>query len=192
MCFDSQRYLSIYIYSCFSRYCVLLHNLLFFFPHPPLLAALMANVEDLIIKTVVSAELAIATACKTFLSHRGSCFGKELGTCLLTGSWVLFETSIFPVLQGDLHFLLQGSLILCFSQYRLLRLEDVESQLPLCQHHSLESCARKGDDEKGLERELEKCWKVEVTDPLVSSQRLAVDNEISLQSISYCGQDGSV
>lgn len=39
----------------------------------------MANVEDLIIKTVVSAELAIATACKTFLSHRGSCFGKALG-----------------------------------------------------------------------------------------------------------------
>ncbi|XP_074812078.1 tubulin polyglutamylase TTLL5 isoform X5 [Natator depressus] len=36
---------------------------------------LMANVEDLIIKTIISAELAIATACKTFLPHRGSCFG---------------------------------------------------------------------------------------------------------------------
>ncbi|NXC17911.1 TTLL5 polyglutamylase, partial [Corythaeola cristata] len=52
-------------------------------------AALMANVEDLIIKTVVSAELAIATACKTFLSHRGSCFGKALGASLLIGSQVL-------------------------------------------------------------------------------------------------------
>lgn len=63
---------------------VLFHNLIFFSPTfiffpPPLLAALMASVEDLIIKTVVSAELAIATACKTFLSHRGSCFGKALG-----------------------------------------------------------------------------------------------------------------
>ncbi|XP_048711496.1 tubulin polyglutamylase TTLL5 isoform X4 [Caretta caretta] len=36
---------------------------------------LMASVEDLIIKTIISAELAIATACKTFLPHRGSCFG---------------------------------------------------------------------------------------------------------------------
>lgn len=79
-----------------------------------------------------------------------------------------------------------------FSQYRPLRLEDVESQLPLCLHHSLEFHARKGDGEKRLERELEKCWKVEVTDPLVSLQRMAVDNEISPQSISYCGQDGSM
>ncbi|KAF4788568.1 hypothetical protein TURU_159314 [Turdus rufiventris] len=37
-------------------------------------AALMASVEDLIIKTLVSAELSIASACKSFLSHRGSCF----------------------------------------------------------------------------------------------------------------------
>lgn len=86
MCFDSKRYLSICFCSCFSRYCVLFHNLLFFFPPLPLLAALMASVEDLIIKTVVSAELAIATACKTFLSHRGSCFGKALGASLLIKS----------------------------------------------------------------------------------------------------------
>uniref|UniRef100_A0A452TPJ6 Tubulin--tyrosine ligase-like protein 5 n=1 Tax=Ursus maritimus TaxID=29073 RepID=A0A452TPJ6_URSMA len=39
--------------------------------------ALMAHVEDLIIKTIISAELAIATACKTFVPHRSSCFGKE-------------------------------------------------------------------------------------------------------------------
>nr|XP_048305197.1 tubulin polyglutamylase TTLL5 isoform X15 [Myodes glareolus] len=36
--------------------------------------ALMAHVEDLIIKTIISAELAIATACKTFVPHRSSCF----------------------------------------------------------------------------------------------------------------------
>ncbi|KAF2986159.1 hypothetical protein EK904_009687 [Melospiza melodia maxima] len=46
-------------------------------------AALMASVEDLIIKALVSAELSIASACKSFLSHRGSCFGKTLGTSLL-------------------------------------------------------------------------------------------------------------
>lgn len=71
-------------YSCFSRYGALLHNLLFFFS-PSFCSALMASVEDLIIKTVVSAEPAIATACKTFLSHRGSCFGKELVTSVLIG-----------------------------------------------------------------------------------------------------------
>lgn len=37
----------------------------------------MASVEDLIIKTIVSAELAIASACKAFVPHRGVCFGKE-------------------------------------------------------------------------------------------------------------------
>lgn len=72
-------------YSCFSRYGVLLHSVLLFFSPSSLCSALMASVEDLIIKTVVSAELAIATACKTFLSHRGSCFGKELGTSVLIG-----------------------------------------------------------------------------------------------------------
>uniref|UniRef100_A0A452RDG5 Tubulin--tyrosine ligase-like protein 5 n=1 Tax=Ursus americanus TaxID=9643 RepID=A0A452RDG5_URSAM len=36
--------------------------------------ALMAHVEDLIIKTIISAELAIATACKTFVPHRSSYF----------------------------------------------------------------------------------------------------------------------
>lgn len=62
-----------------------LHNLRFsfFLLPPPLLAALMANVEDLVIKTLISAELSIASACKSFLSHRDSCFGKTLGTSLL-------------------------------------------------------------------------------------------------------------
>lgn len=38
----------------------------------------MASVEDLIIKTILSAELAIASACKAFVPHRGVCFGKEI------------------------------------------------------------------------------------------------------------------
>lgn len=62
---------------------------IYFFPFPPpslCPAALMANVEDLIIKTLVSAELSIASACKSFLSHRSSCFGKALGTSLLIAS----------------------------------------------------------------------------------------------------------
>lgn len=57
-----------------------------------------------------------------------------------------------------------------------MRAEDLESQLPLCQCHSSEFRARKWDDEKGLERELEKCWKVKVTDPLVPLQRMAVND----------------
>ncbi|KAG8126344.1 hypothetical protein E2320_021434 [Naja naja] len=40
--------------------------------------ALMASVEELIIKTVISAELAIAAACKAFIPHRGVCFGNVL------------------------------------------------------------------------------------------------------------------
>ena len=38
-------------------------------------AALMMRVEDVIIKTMLSAELSIATACKMFMPHRGNCFG---------------------------------------------------------------------------------------------------------------------
>lgn len=46
------------------------------------LPALMSSVEDLIIKTIISAELAIATACKAFVPHRGVCFGKKTqGLC---------------------------------------------------------------------------------------------------------------
>ena len=38
-------------------------------------AALMMRIEDVIIKTMLSAELSIATACKMFMPHRGNCFG---------------------------------------------------------------------------------------------------------------------
>ena len=37
--------------------------------------AMMMRIEDVIIKTLVSAELPIATACKMFMPFRGNCFG---------------------------------------------------------------------------------------------------------------------
>lgn len=40
-------------------------------------SALMAKVEDLVIKTVIGAELQIATSCKMFMPHKGNCFGKD-------------------------------------------------------------------------------------------------------------------
>lgn len=37
----------------------------------------MRQVEDLIIKAVLSAELQIATACKMFVPHKTNCFGNR-------------------------------------------------------------------------------------------------------------------
>jgi len=37
--------------------------------------ALMMSIEDVIIKTLISVELPIATACKMFMPYRGNCFG---------------------------------------------------------------------------------------------------------------------
>jgi hypothetical protein len=39
------------------------------------LSALMMSIEDVIIKTLISVELPVATACKMFMPYRGNCFG---------------------------------------------------------------------------------------------------------------------
>ena len=42
----------------------------------PYFAALMMKIEDCVIKTIMSVELPIATACKMFMPYKGNCFGK--------------------------------------------------------------------------------------------------------------------
>ena len=39
-------------------------------------AALMARIEAVIIKSIIAAELPIATACKMFVPHKENCIGK--------------------------------------------------------------------------------------------------------------------
>lgn len=38
----------------------------------------MMRVEDVIVKTLIAAELPIATACKMFVPYRGNCFGMQI------------------------------------------------------------------------------------------------------------------
>ena len=45
------------------------------YPKIMLLTALMMSIEDVIIKTLISAELSIASACKMFMPFKGNCFG---------------------------------------------------------------------------------------------------------------------
>ncbi|XP_040267763.1 tubulin polyglutamylase TTLL5 isoform X2 [Bufo bufo] len=66
-------------------------------------AALMSQVEDLIIKTVISGELPIATACKSFQVHRGNCFELYGFDVLTDGNlrpWLL-EVNLSPSLACD-------------------------------------------------------------------------------------------
>lgn len=75
----------------------------------------MASVEELIIKTVISAELAIAAACKAFIPHRGVCFGKS---------------SLF------LHFLLFVTFRECIgTQYNIIHLYHWGDVIPQNWHH---------------------------------------------------------
>ena len=39
-------------------------------------SALMMKIEDCVIKTIMSVELPIATACKMFMPFKGNCFGR--------------------------------------------------------------------------------------------------------------------
>ncbi|XP_073494199.1 tubulin polyglutamylase TTLL5 isoform X2 [Phyllobates terribilis] len=66
-------------------------------------AALMSQVEDLIVKTVISGELPIASACKSFQVHRGNCFELYGFDVLIDGNlrpWLL-EVNLSPSLACD-------------------------------------------------------------------------------------------
>ncbi|EDV23631.1 uncharacterized protein TRIADDRAFT_27246, partial [Trichoplax adhaerens] len=77
--------------------------------------ALMIRIEDVIIKTIISAELPIATACKSFLPHRRNCF-EIYGFDILVDEdlrpWVL-EVNLSPSLACDtpMDFKIKSSLI---------------------------------------------------------------------------------
>ncbi len=47
-------------------------------------AGLVQKIEDCVVKTLLCAEMPVATACKMFMPHRGNCFGKYTHVMLMT------------------------------------------------------------------------------------------------------------
>uniref|UniRef100_A0A8C4VHI8 Tubulin--tyrosine ligase-like protein 5 n=1 Tax=Gopherus evgoodei TaxID=1825980 RepID=A0A8C4VHI8_9SAUR len=107
---------------------------------------LMANVEDLIIKTIISAELAIATACKTFLPHRGSCFelyGFDVLIDATLKPWLL-EVNLSPSLACDAPLDLKIKASMISDMFTLVGFvcQDPGQRSSRVAHHSSESARR--------------------------------------------------
>ncbi|XP_043372135.1 tubulin polyglutamylase TTLL5 isoform X9 [Dermochelys coriacea] len=107
---------------------------------------LMANVEDLIIKTIISAELAIATACKTFLPHRGSCFelyGFDVLIDATLKPWLL-EVNLSPSLACDAPLDLKIKASMISDMFTLVGFvcQDLGQRTSRVAHHSSESARR--------------------------------------------------
>ncbi|XP_075782956.1 tubulin polyglutamylase TTLL5 isoform X4 [Pelodiscus sinensis] len=107
---------------------------------------LMANVEDLIIKTIISAELAIATACKTFLPHRGSCFelyGFDVLIDATLKPWLL-EVNLSPSLACDAPLDLKIKASMISDMFTLVGFvcQDPGQRTSRVGHHSSESARR--------------------------------------------------
>ncbi|XP_074854891.1 tubulin polyglutamylase TTLL5 isoform X2 [Carettochelys insculpta] len=107
---------------------------------------LMASVEDLIIKTIISAELAIATACKSFLPHRGSCFelyGFDVLIDATLKPWLL-EVNLSPSLACDAPLDLKIKASMISDMFTLVGFvcQDPGQRLSRIAHHSSELARR--------------------------------------------------